>query len=66
MNLKVALKNLINIVLFFFLSQADSIQNRLPPVCATKVHINILQTNLSKNFVIPHSESGHRAHYKAL
>lgn len=65
MNLKVALKNLINVEIFFQ-SQADSIQNRLPPVSATKVHMNISQTNLSKNFVIPHSESGHRAHYKAL
>lgn len=35
----------------FFLSQADSIQNTLPPVCATKVHINISQTNLSKIFL---------------
>lgn len=67
MNLKMALKNLINtVIFFFFLSQSDSIQKGLPPVCATKVHINISQTNLSQNCVIPPSEPGHRAHYIAL
>lgn len=60
MNFKMALKNLINVVIFS-LSQADSIQNTLPPVCAAKVHINISQTNLSEKFVIPHSESAHGA-----